>query len=408
MRRSCVWLLLSLLAGPIVPGETESPSLSWILPDGSVVWTAPLTHEPVATDPAPRPLTAGPWFPPLPDVEFRPLEGAPYALSDHLGRVLILDFWAIWCEPCAEELTLLQALQEKEGERGLEVVTVNMQEPADTARQFAWALNLHLPIVRYTPDLERAFEVRSLPTLILADRKGRIRGRWTGYRPGIDEQIADQARGLLTPTEESAMVLADVLVGGELLEVRWSRRVPGKPEGLALVAGETTTLLVAAGRELLHYDGRGRILQRKMGRTTLGRLVSGDLDGNGHSGLVAMRRGGTRIVPVDAETGAGESWEAPAPVLDLEILPPGWGGEKSSLLLATLTGLHRSGFDGSPPRDPFRARGCDRRRGCPRSGSGQAGRPRFCGKSAIPRCRIQPFGPGRDTRHRGLPRERAG
>ena len=72
-------------------------------------------------------------------------------LSDYRGKVLVLDFYATWCEPCRASIPRLKALQQKFGPAGLEIVGLNVGGPddrvkvADFARELAIAYPLGFP-----------------------------------------------------------------------------------------------------------------------------------------------------------------------------------------------------------------------------------------------------------------------
>lgn len=343
-------LILTALFGagiaPAAGGSGDAPRLDWLLSDGSVTWELALTPR-SGLDETPRALLAPPWFPPLPQLELELIEGGQRALDDFEGKLLILSFWAIWCEPCAVELPWLQKLYLDERENGLDVLTVNVNDPDDAALQFAWALNLVLPIARYGKHLDDAFEVRALPTVILIDRNGRVRGRWSGHRPEDEPKIADRVRTLLDedagpPAEQ----IAEVLSGHGRLAVRWSRRLPASPAGLARLPGGGG-LLATVGRELMVLGPDGGTIERLRAPIGTGQLRTGALETEGSIAGIGFRRGATRVVPLVLGGGESVAWEAPAPVLDLEF-GPSRKGAKPDLLLATTAGLHRVGLDGAP------------------------------------------------------------
>ncbi len=300
---------------------------------------------------APTPLLVNRWFPGLPELAVELVDESVVELVPADAKVLILDFWASWCVPCADELPLLQLLHDDERERGLRVLTVNMGEPADNARMFAEALGLRMPIAPYDAAMDRALDINTLPTVIVADRLGRIRRRWNGYTPGLEDQIAALARELL---DDSTAIpqdgLGEALLGGTLLEAAWSQEVPATVEGLALLPPgadeEGGRVLLVAARSLAVLDAHGRVLRRRDAGSSAGALRRADLDGDGVAELLSFRPGATRIVALAPVAGSPRVWEAPSPVLDLELWPA-LGERPGEVLLSTVAGLVRAGFDGS-------------------------------------------------------------
>jgi thiol-disulfide isomerase/thioredoxin len=351
------WLVLGpLLVGLAFPADPdssgsggESPHLTWYAEDGTVAWRAALAPAAGAASGGgadPVALHARPWFPPAPPVRVRLLEGTTVDLRAFAGKVLILDFWATWCPPCAQELPWLQGLQETERERGLEVLTVNMREADALARRFTEALGVGLPIGRYDEALDEAFHVKSMPTVIVIDREQRVRARFNGYADGIEEKIADLARALLEPAPESGPVIAHVLHGSEALEVGWSRPAAATVRGLAVRPAPLPTdprILAATGWDLTGYGADGDEIVSLRVWPGVDRLRFGEAG----SPALGFRPAGSHVVPLALDGEAGAAWEAPAPVLDVRVDPP-HGDEPPTVLLATVRGVHRVALDGTP------------------------------------------------------------
>ena len=70
---------------------------------------------------------------PAPDVIFKNLDGEEVALSSFKGKVVLLNFWATWCDPCYIEIPWLIEMQQKYGARGFTVLGVSMDEEGKTA-----------------------------------------------------------------------------------------------------------------------------------------------------------------------------------------------------------------------------------------------------------------------------------
>jgi thiol-disulfide isomerase/thioredoxin len=104
-------------------------------------------------------------------------QGARAALR---GHVVVLNFWASWCEPCVSELASLNALALAGGE-GVKVVGVNYKEGAAAIRRVVQREALSFPILRDRDgSVLEAWTSGVLPTSILIDRRGRPRIRIEG------------------------------------------------------------------------------------------------------------------------------------------------------------------------------------------------------------------------------------
>lgn len=118
---------------------------------------------------------------PTPTLEALSLQGERLRLADFKGRVVLLNFWASWCEPCRVEMPSLQTLPALFGEDQLVVLAVNFKETPRRALQFVQSTGLTLPVLM-DPQGEhaRAWDVRVFPTTVLIDRQGRARQRVRG------------------------------------------------------------------------------------------------------------------------------------------------------------------------------------------------------------------------------------
>ena len=298
-------------------------------------------------DPEPSDLRAAPWFRRLPDLEVSLVGGDSFRLSATRGRVLILDFWATWCVPCMQELPRLQRLHRDLEGRGLVALTINAEEPDDLVRSFAEQIRLELPIGRYDEALREAFRVESLPTLILADREGRVRYRWSGYKEGLEDEVARRARALLdgNDPETAPRRVATVLAGHDLLRAEWVRHGAMSVKGVAVVTrGDGTARIAAAsGGGLATLDRNGDLLTRIKAPPAAGLLKAADLDGDGSAELISFRPGGNQIVVVDLDEQDVSTWPAPQHVMGAWPIAAGaLDAESGGVLLATLGGLYRS------------------------------------------------------------------
>jgi peroxiredoxin len=136
---------------------------------------------------------------PRPDFELQNGEGAPVSASEFDGRPLLLNFWATWCQPCVEEMPMLDRLQREQSGDGLQVVGIAVDEPS-RARDFADELGLGYPLLFGTGEAMlagRRYGNASgmLPFSVLIDADGII--RWTHLgaleRQQVEAQLAELA-----------------------------------------------------------------------------------------------------------------------------------------------------------------------------------------------------------------------
>ncbi len=113
----------------------------------------------------------------------RTLDGHTLRSSDLRGRPLLLEFWATWSAPSRASMPVLSALQARHGGRGLIVLGLCLDDgPAQKVIEFARRQRLLFPVAMATEAvLEDYGPIRSLPTTLLIDRKGRIARRIVGH-----------------------------------------------------------------------------------------------------------------------------------------------------------------------------------------------------------------------------------
>jgi thiol-disulfide isomerase/thioredoxin len=116
-----------------------------------------------------------------PALQLPSLDGAAWTLAGARGRPLLLNFWASWCEPCRAEMPSLQQLAAQHQVEGLQVMAINFREGESAVRRFMTTTGLSLPVL-YDRDgaAAKAFGVRTFPSTVAIDRRGRARFVVTG------------------------------------------------------------------------------------------------------------------------------------------------------------------------------------------------------------------------------------
>jgi len=116
--------------------------------------------------------------------------GTHHTLAAYRNRVVLVNFWATWCEPCREEMPALQALQNTIGQERLVVLTVNYGESAEKVQQFVRNVPIDWPILldRHM-EAAKAWQVRVLPTSFVLGQDGQIRYSAVGLLDWGEAQV---------------------------------------------------------------------------------------------------------------------------------------------------------------------------------------------------------------------------
>jgi thiol-disulfide isomerase/thioredoxin len=132
-------------------------------------------------------FVVSPWAGSLAALDLHDITGKRWRAPDLLGRPVLLNFWASWCEPCRAEMPSLQQLAELYGPDKLLVLAINFKESPARAIRYAQSTGITLPVLLDSNgQLARQWGVKVFPTTLMIDHRGRphsqVRGEldWTG------------------------------------------------------------------------------------------------------------------------------------------------------------------------------------------------------------------------------------
>jgi len=113
---------------------------------------------------------------PPPPFALQDLQGRTHRLADYHGRVVLVNFWATWCEPCRAEMPSIERLRTALAGRPFAVLAVNLGEPVSRVEKFLARMPLGFPVLldRDTA-VAKAWGARVLPATYLVGRDGSIR-----------------------------------------------------------------------------------------------------------------------------------------------------------------------------------------------------------------------------------------
>ena len=134
---------------------------------------------------------------PVAELRFNDADGRAHTLADFRGKLVLLNIWATWCEPCREEMPALDRLQVKLGGERFQVVALSVdQQGSAIARRFYAETGIKALPLYIDPTAKAAFTVDAagLPVSLLIDRQGREIGRHLGAVKWDDAEVVERLR----------------------------------------------------------------------------------------------------------------------------------------------------------------------------------------------------------------------
>jgi peroxiredoxin len=133
-----------------------------------------------------------------PDFALRAIAGGNVRLSEARGQVVLLSFWSSRCSTCRSQLASIDRLHATYGPAGLETYGVSIDDDQGAAREFATGVRVGFPMLTDpSKEVGRTYRVASLPTVVVIDRAGVVRGAWRDERTPREPPYVRVLRRLL-------------------------------------------------------------------------------------------------------------------------------------------------------------------------------------------------------------------
>lgn len=126
-----------------------------------------------------------------PDFELDDIDEEPIVLSEMKGKVVVVNFWATWCEPCKQEIPHLDRMLKKHKSKGLEVLTVSTDNAQTQSRVERYARSWTTrTMIDADGEVKAMLNPRGFaPYTLIVDRGGMIAFMHQGYNPGDEVKL---------------------------------------------------------------------------------------------------------------------------------------------------------------------------------------------------------------------------
>ncbi len=138
---------------------------------------------------------------PFPDFAAADITGRALSASRFKGKIVLIDFWATWCEPCLEEMPTVLKLYNQYHPKGFEIIGINLDPAEDKAKLPAFLSEKQMSWPQFCDgnvwqnQMVRKYGVRAIPSTILIDQNGKISGR--EFHGELLAKAVDQAMAAL-------------------------------------------------------------------------------------------------------------------------------------------------------------------------------------------------------------------
>lgn len=148
---------------------------------------------------APGPVDAAPRRgQPAPNFKVISTAGQTISQENYRGHVLILDFFATWCQPCRKSIPHLVEMNRKYGKQGLQILGLSMDEDGERAiKTFTDEFRVNYPIAVAGDSTTVDFGIRSVPVMYLIDKKGTVVEVYRGYTSEMARSVEQSIKRLL-------------------------------------------------------------------------------------------------------------------------------------------------------------------------------------------------------------------
>lgn len=129
-------------------------------------------------------------------------------LNQHQGKVVYIDFWASWCVPCRKSFPWMNDIQQKYQDKGLAVISINVDNDKTYALKFLEEVPANFPII-YDPKgiIARSYKLKGMPSSFIINRQGQLVSSHVGFNQQKKVQYEHELLNLLSNNNNSQVIV---------------------------------------------------------------------------------------------------------------------------------------------------------------------------------------------------------
>ena len=132
-----------------------------------------------------------------PNFTLKDLAGRTVSLEDFRGQIVLVNFWATWCQPCLDEMPSLQALYDKFKDRKLVILAVDLNETGPDLDAFLKKYGITFTVLLEGQAIAQRYGTQKVPESYLIDNRGIVLQKVIGAQDWMQEQALKYFDGLL-------------------------------------------------------------------------------------------------------------------------------------------------------------------------------------------------------------------
>jgi len=128
-----------------------------------------------------------------PNIEGTLIDGKSFSLNNNRGKVILVNFWASWCEPCREEMPAIEAFLKKNKARGFEVLAITMDKPSDMEQAKQIMRNYSFLFAEKNQINYSGYgRIWRIPSSFIIDKQGILRKNGLTGDPKVDTKLLEE------------------------------------------------------------------------------------------------------------------------------------------------------------------------------------------------------------------------